>query len=442
MTRVRRFALSLLAAAAALPAAAQERPTVVVTPLGSARSFRVALQSFADRSPAPARSLPERLRQGIADGLEYSDVFQLLDPAAFLGPTTTPSLEGDPPVCSDWTPIGADALVQGEVERGAEQLAVRFHVWDTTRCQLLLRKRYAQEAGISPDGVARRIADDIVAAFVGVRGVSATEMAFVSDRGGNSEIYVMDANGGNVRRTTSIGSINNFPGWSPGGDRIVFTSYRHRNRPFLFSVTPGNGQPRLFLSRLAPELQQYRGVFDPSGERLAVVMSDRGAAEIYTVGRDGRQLRQLTHDRAIDVSPTWSPDGSRIAFVSDRTGSPQIYVMEADGGNAQRLTFNGSYNTSPTWSPDGSWIAYESRVAGQLDIWLIDPDRGTNVPLVTHPRNDEGPTWAPNGLKLAFSSSRRGRHDIYVFDLGSERLRQITRDAGNNRSPAWGGFPR
>jgi TolB protein len=442
VTRVLCLALSLLAAAA-LPAAAQEeRPTVVVTPGQSTRSFRVALQSFADRSPAPARALPDRLRQGIAAGLEYSDVFQLLDPAAFLGPATTASLEGDPPLCSDWTQVGADALVQGEIEKGAEQLAVRLHVWDTARCQLLLRKRYSQEPRLETDGLARRIADDIVAAFTGVRGVSATEIAFVSDRGGNSEIYVMNADGSDVRRATSVGSINNFPGWAPGGDRIVFTSYRHRNRPFLWSVAPGDGPARLLFSRLAPELQQYRGVFDPSGQRLALVMSNGTAADIYTVTRDGRQLRQLTRDRAIDVSPSWSPDGSRIAFVSDRTGVPQVYRMDADGGNVERLTWNGSYNTNPTWSPDGSWIAYESRVGGQLDLWLIDPERGTNVPVVTHERNDEGPTWAPNGLKLAFSSTRRGRHDLYTYDLGSERVRQLTRDAGNNRSPAWGGFPR
>jgi TolB protein len=420
VTRALRLALALLLAAASLPAAAQERPTVLVTPLGSTKSFRVALQTFADRSAQQGRGLPERLRHGIASGLEYSDVFQLVDPAAFLGAATTDSLEGDPPLCSDWTPIGADALVQGEVESGPAQLAVRFHVWDTVRCQLLLRKRYAQEASADPDATAKRIADDIVAAFIGVRGVASTQIAFVSDRSGNSEIWLMDADGGSPRRQTSHGSINNFPGWSPGGDRIVFTSYRHRNRPHLFSVVPGDGAPRLFFSRLGPELQQYRGVFDPSGERLAVVMSNGGSADIYTVGRDGRGLRQLTRDHAIDVSPSWSPDGSEIAFVSDRTGSPQIYLMAADGGNVRRLTYNGSYNTNPAWSPDGGWIAYESRVGGQLDIWLIDPQRGTNVPLVQHERSDEGPSWAPNSLKLAFSSSRRGRRDVYVFDLGSD----------------------
>ncbi len=434
-----RILIPLLLALAA-PAAAQERPAVIVDP-GRKQAYDVAVQRFAERSGSPRPAGAEEFREDLGRALEFSSIFQLVSPRAFLGPEATDSLE-KPIVCSDWTQIGADALVQGELTRDPQLLTADFRVWDPSRCTSLVHKRYRQPASSDPAQLARRIADDVVEAFLGVRGVSATEIAFVSKRRGNAEIFVMAADGSNPRAATANGSINNFPSWSADGEAIVYTSYRQANRPLLFLSTRGRGRPGRLLPRLPTERAEYRGVFSPRGDRIALVLSDEGAAEIYTARPDGSDLRRLTRHRGIDVSPTWSPDGSQIAFVSDRSGAPQVYVMGASGGEPKRLTFQGTYNTTPAWSPDGQWIAYESRVGGQFDLWLIDPDGSTNVPVVTHPRNDEGPSWAPNGRMLAFSSKRFGRSEICVVDVGGENVRRLTQNAGENTAPAWGPFPR
>jgi TolB protein len=442
MRAARQLAAVLLLLIAAPAARAQDRPAVVIDP-GQARTYGAALQRFADGSATPSAGKVGAFREQIAKGLAFSSVFRVIDSKAFLGPETTVSLDGGPPViCPDWSSIGADALVEGTLRTEAAQLVVEFRVWDTTRCTKLLRKTYQQPATADIGPIARRIADDIVAAFVGVRGVSATEIAFVSNRGGASEIYVMNADGSNARAATANRSINTFPAWSPSGESILYTSYRYANKPLLFVTTRGRGKPGRVLSKIGNRMSQYRGVFAPLGPKLAVVISDRELPEIYTVGSDGGGLRRLTNNRAIDVSPSWSPDGSRIAFVSDRSGAPQIYLMNADGSDQRRLTYQGSYNTNPAWSPDGRWIAYETRLEGQFDIWLIDPSGGANVPLISNPRNDEGPTWAPNGRKLAFSSTRRGRSDIYVSDLTGDEVLRLTENAGNNTNPAWGPFPK
>lgn len=421
-------------------AQSDDLPPVVVTD-PSAQKYRVAVQRFADAGggvPAPI----DALRSEIERALEFSGLFAAIDSKAFLGPEATAALDGaTPPDCGDWRPIGADALVEGELRSEPEQFSAEFRIWDVARCQSLLRKRY-QGAKRDVAGVARRIADDVVREFTGRSGVASTEIAFISDRTGQREVYVMGAMGDHVRAATRNKSINAFPDWAPNADELVYTSYRLRGQPTLFLLTRGEGTPGQLMRALDHNAPIYRGVFAPSGERLAVVMSVDGDTDIYTARPDGRSAKRLTNDRAIDIAPSWSPDGERLAFVSDRGGSPQVYVMDAKGRNVTRLTFQGGYNTAPAWSPDGRWIAYESRVGGQFDIWLIDPQGEVNVPLVTHSRSDESPAWSPDSRMLVFSSTRRGQADLYRIGIDGQNLLRLTDDPGNELSPAWGPFPR
>jgi len=413
---------------------AAERPAVVVTS-GEEQKFSVALQKFAGGPGA------EAFREGLVNALEFSSLFRMIDRKAFLGPTTTETQGARMQIqCSEWTTIGADIFVDGALRTEEGEFAAEFGVWDLAGCQHKLRRRYRQQSTADPIVLAKRIADDIVEILTGTRGVASTELTFVSRRGGNPEIFVMDADGGRQRAATANRSINNFPSWSPSGESILYTSYRSGNRPQLFLSARGRGKPGRILSKHS-NMPQYRAVFRPDGRKLAVVMSPSGSTEIYLADPDGKNLRRLTQNRSIDVSPTWSPDGSQLAFVSDRSGSPQIYLMDAGGSNVRRLTFDGNYNTNPAWSPDGRWIAYQARVGGQFDIWLIDPEGSVNLPLVTHPRNDESPYWSPDSRKIAFSSTRRGGADIYLVDSNGDHLRRLTRNAADDTSPSWGPYP-
>jgi TolB protein len=443
MRRSVRATALLVALLAAGAAQAEDRPQIQITDPRGDKTYRAAIQRFATRG-SRAEAAGATVDAAIKQGLEFSGLFSVLNERAFLEGTKSPFLDGAPAVnCPNWRQIDADALVQGEVETGPEGVRATFRLHDVARCQALVRGKRFTGRNEDAKRVGKAIADEIVGAFTGVRGVSDTELAFVSNRGGSKEIFVMDADGGNPRAATRNRSLSSFPDWDPTGNSVVYTSYRHRNRPALFLVARGPSSPGRILSGLNGGRPIYRGVFDPKGARLAIVMSTEGNTEIFTVERGGGSLRRLTRNRTIDVSPTWSPDGSKLAFVSDRTGAPQVYVMNADGSNQRRLTFQGSYNTAPAWSPDGRWIAYETQVGGQFDIWLIDPEGQTNVPLVTHARSDEHPTWAPDGRKLAFSSTRRGRADIYVTDLGgnADQALRIT-NAGENTNPAWGPYRR
>ncbi len=437
---MRVFGLLLVCFGTVIGADAQSRaPIDVFDPRD--KTLKVAIQPFA-RTSSGVNRVAEELHENILAGLAFSGIFTVIDEKAFLGPVISPRLDDRRPVpCENWRQIGADALVQGEVQATAEKLRVRFRVLDVARGCKRQKKNQFDAKRDQSRRVGKAIADDVVAAFTGRPGVADTELAFVSTRGGSKEIYVMEADGQNVRAATSNKSINSFPAWSPDGSAIVYTTYRYRNRPSLYLLTRGRRSPGRILRNMKATGALYRGVFSPGGGKMALVMSSRGATEIFRAGRKGEGLKNLTNHRSIDVSPTWSPDERQIAFVSDRSGSPQVYIMNADGSGLRRLTFNGSYNTAPAWSPDGKWIAYETRVGGQFDIWLIDPDGRTNVPLVDHRRSDEHPAWAPDSRKLAFSSTRRGRADVYVVDLSGGNLKRVT-NGGENTAPHWGPYRR
>jgi TolB protein len=426
--------LGLLLLLGAGGAGAQDNPTVVIDQPGE-KAYKAAVQRFSGDD-----ALSQRFREEIGNGLEFSSLFAVLSPSAFLASDVTKGL-GEAVVCPDWRQIGADALVAGALRREAGGgFGVDFEVWDVSRCQKLLTKHYSGSAR-DEKRLARRVADEVVGAFTGKPGVSSTEVAFISNRDGAKEVYIADIDGSNVRQVTRNKTINEFPSWGPDGQTLLYTSYRENRQPGLFVLSRGGGRsPGRVFKSLRPGASQYRGVIDPTGQKVAVVMSLAGATKIFTVNRDGSSPRQLTDGKSLEVSPSWSPDGTQIAFVSDRAGGPQIYVMNADGSNQRRITFEGSYNTGASWSPDGKWIAYESRIGGQYDIWLADPAGGSNVPLVDHPSTDESASWSPDGRKLVFTSKRRGRADLYVVDVDGGNPRRITQGEGDSTSPAWGPY--
>jgi TolB protein len=429
--------LIVLFVCSAAPARAQESPAVVVPPPASG-AYKAAVQRFADVGGGDAAKA-EKLRKAIGDGLEFSSLFATISPQAFLAGDVSARLDGPGIACPEWGQIGADALVEGELAARGSRVTVEFRAWDVARCQKLVRKRLTGGEG-DLVRLGKRVADEIVGAFTGTPGVSSTEIAFISDRSGKKEVWIADADGGRQRQATHNKSINAFPGWASDGNTIVYTSYREAKRPFLFVLTRGSTSPGRVFKNVPGQI--FRGVFDPSGRRLALVVSTTGDSDLYAIGRGGDGLTRLTSGNGIDVSPSFSPDGGQIAFVSDRAGSPQVYVMSASGGSARRVTFQGDYNTGASWSPDGKWIAYETRAGGQFDLWLVDPSGQTNVPLVSGPGNDESAAWSPDSRKIMFSSSRRGRRDLYVVDVDGSNQRPVTNGSGNNTSPAWGPYLR
>lgn len=433
--------LAVLCLRVAVGSAAEERPIIQITP-GKERAFHVAVQNFADTTLPADPGRAQRFREAVEAGLEFNGVLLPLARQAFLGPEDTLELSsGRRYDCGDWSQSGADALVEGVLEGSAGELEASYRVWDTARCVRLLSAKLERPVG-ELQRLGAALADDVVKAFTGRRGVADTEIAFISTRSGEREVYVMDANGANVRAATRSSSIKAFPDWMPNGQGILYSTYLKDGVQDVFLSSRGRSRAGRILRDVLPGAPKYRGVFAPDGEELALVASIDGAADLFRVRRNGRRLVRLTDNAPIiDIAPSWSPDGRQIAFVSDRSGTPQVYVMDADGQNQRRLTYQSSYSATPAWSPDGRWIAYGVRAEGKFDLYLIDPTGEVTVPLVVHRGNDQSPSWSPDGRKIVFASDRRGRSDLYVIDVSGGRLQRLTRAVKDNLTPAWGPFP-
>jgi Tol biopolymer transport system component len=256
-----------------------------------------------------------------------------------------------------------------------------------------------------------------------------TQLAFVSVRDGNAEIYLINSDRSGLVRLTDNPAADYEPAWSPDGARIAFTSNRDGNDEVYVMNADGSN-----VVRLTNDPADDEGpVWSPDGSRIAFQSTRDGNAEIYVMNADGSGLTRLTSDPAADFDPAWSPDGSRIAFASYRDdGSSHIYVMKADGSGEARLTTDPAWDVSPAWSPDGSKIAFMN-VDG-AGLYLINAD-GSNPTLVPNAYG-QGPRWSPDGANIAFYVIDEGAGDIWVVNLAGNNLVSLTVD-GTSFEPDW-----
>lgn len=178
----------------------------------------------------------------------------------------------------------------------------------------------------------------------------AGKIAFASNRDGNYEIYVMDADGSNQTRLTNNTTLDDWPSWSPDRKKIAFTSLRNNQR------------------------------------------------DVYVMNADGTGEVNLTNNPAEDGAPAWSPDGTKITFTSTRDGQYDLWVMNADGSNPRKVdTPDHGYESD--WSPDGTRIVYRNN-SGAISV--VDSGGSNWTHPISSVGNEGGPVWSPDGMKILY----------------------------------------
>ncbi|MBY0494265.1 MAG: hypothetical protein K2Y23_08610 [Cyanobacteria bacterium] len=172
-----------------------------------------------------------------------------------------------------------------------------------------------------------------------------TKIAFTSNRDGNPEIYVMDRDGSDVRRLTNNPEIDSTPTWSPSGTQIAFASGRSGTPQIYVIGVDGAG-----IRRISQESYADRPTWSPAPYNEIAFSARTGPGfdiKILTIATG--ETRQITFGEGTNESPAWSPNGRHLAFMSTRAGRSQIFTVDRDGRNLRQITREGN-NQTPNWS--------------------------------------------------------------------------------------------
>ncbi|MCC6162549.1 MAG: PD40 domain-containing protein [Acidobacteria bacterium] len=171
-------------------------------------------------------------------------------------------------------------------------------------------------------------------------------IAFMTNRDGNMEIYTVNRDGSNLRRVTRHQGNDSTPTWSPAGNQIAFTSDRS-GRPQIYIVdADGMGQPR----RITSETWADRATWSPAPYNEIAYAGQTGPGfDIKIFNLEQGQIRTITDGTGSNESPSWAPNGRHLAFASTRAGRSQIFTIARDGRDLRPVTRSGN-NVQPSWS--------------------------------------------------------------------------------------------
>jgi Tol biopolymer transport system component len=253
-------------------------------------------------------------------------------------------------------------------------------------------------------------------------------IVFLSSRGQNGgDLYVMDRDGGNVRRLTNSAVDHSGVAWDDALD-ITQASWSPDGEEIAFDGLTGAG---------SPGCEQHCSTW-----------------RVIAVRSDGSGLRQIGVGARV---PAWSPDGRRLAYESGIDAyftAGGVTISRPDGSDSIRITaMNGDSDIGPVWSPRGGEVAYQARPAeaGRYWIYIVGPD-GRRPRQITAGHN---PAWSSNGRRLAFidgyklftiGRDGKGKHrlsrkgEFVIAVAWSPKGGRVGYVAGT-RAPAHGGLP-
>jgi len=329
---------------------------------------------------------------------------------------------------SNWKSIGIELLCKGKIQKINDDLVLEAFVYDTLDGALMLAKRYKTKAE-DWRKIVHRLADDIMLAITGEKGIMSSKIVFTSGGKNRKDIYMADIDGFNIKRMTNYRSITLSPSISPNGRYLAYTSYRE-------------GKPNLYIIDIDKNKEAYvdrtEGMKTGTtwiGNTIFGYSHTSGRySTIYTLNVENKDKNVVQRNDGITTSPSFTTDGTKMVFVSDMHGSAQIFIKDLPSGSPKRLTYSGTYNTSPVLSPKGDLIAFVAKFEGAFEICTMNLD-GSNQRVLTVGGINDSPQFSPCGRYIIYSSNKGGRYNIYLMLFNGENKKMLKFTDGEETQP-------
>lgn len=315
-------------------------------------------------------------------------------------------------------------------------------------------------------------------------------IAFISTRDGNPELYTMLSDGSQQKRITHSFGYERDPAWDGKKEKIAYYLMENGNEG-IYIIDPvlldsikivdswslyGNlnwnsTSTRIcfdtYLSRLhnviglidinsngvsylTPDsvFQEYSPSWSFDGNRVSFIYRDsllNSNYRLITCQQNGLERKILYESSGIIYYPLFSPNSNTIAFY-EKIGSVEkarIRLLNLDNSSINTV-YDSAYihpNVSNKyrleWSPDGSKIAFISGGETIEDICIITKDGNNLIHLTNDKYSNTSPHWSEDGKEIIFVSNRTGSKQIFLIDLDSQKIKQLTFSSGDNYSPNW-----
>jgi TolB protein len=286
--------------------------------------------------------------------------------------------------------------------------------------------------------------------------VSPAKIVYEAQQSGVTNVYAIDPVSGETTQLTRSDSFDGNPAWSPDRKRIIFSSRRDgQGLPDLYVMDADGGDVRRLTD--TPNDGEWSAKFSPDGGRLAFSRNEEDGYSLYVMDADGSNERQLAGPYPFVEFPAWVPGGEELYFAAIMP-TPEgasaeklhIYSVPVAGGDVRVRINTGGTDACPHFSRDGTRLTYaSSQTGGQYDT-------GSNMELYAHDLSSDDTSGAgdtrltddaarddygnpsPDDREMVFISDRDGNSELYLMDRDGENPRRLTNtpDAREN-VPDW-----